>query len=53
MTDQEWDGTTYPTCPHCDHRHRDCVEWHDWQDGEQLDHDCDACGKPFVCTVSI
>lgn len=39
---------TDPICPHCNHPHRDALEWEDCEDGGSgQDRECDSCGKPF------
>lgn len=35
-------------CPHCGHRHRDAWEMVGG-DEEEREHDCDECGKAFIC----
>lgn len=42
-------------CPHCGHQldHSEPRPWHSMQYGEDIEAECDGCGKPIAITADI
>ena len=51
MEKAEYYFNDYPICPYCDYEN--CEPDADIADGTEVEIECDACGKTFLCDVAM